>query len=71
MRQLILLATPTPNPAGAGKTTPGVLSPRPALAEAKAAGKWLREHGAHPDRGAVLAHDAHAPDLGRGRCRTG
>ncbi|MFO1474958.1 MAG: histidine phosphatase family protein, partial [Lysobacterales bacterium] len=50
MRQLILLRHAHAESAGAGEDDAGRPLSETGLAEAKAAGKWLREHGAHPDR---------------------
>ena len=50
MRQLILLRHAHAESAGAGEDDAGRPLSETGLAEAKAAGAWLREHGAHPDR---------------------
>ena len=50
MRQLILLRHAHAESAGAGEDDAGRPLSETARAEAQAAGKWLREHGPHPDR---------------------
>ncbi len=50
MRQLILLRHAHAESAGAGEDDAGRPLSSAGRAEAQAAGKWLREHGIHPDR---------------------
>ena len=50
MRQLILLRHAHAESAGAGEDDAGRPLSATGREEAQAAGKWLREHGIHPDR---------------------